>query len=99
MPALCASEELPDRRAALGTVSELPLPGFRDGRNDLPQDPRAAADLVPGDLLRGPPQAGHLGSAVPARYRNRQLPDGLDAAAQAALHPLAPRRGPAARLG
>src|SRR4030042_4174200 len=90
VPALWSSQELPDRGSACGAVPGLSLPGLAHGRDRLPQDPGSPADLVPRDLLRGTPQEGHLGPAIPAGYGPGQLPDRLDAAAQAAFEPKAP---------
>jgi len=65
-------------------VSQLPLPGIGDGGHRLPRHPGPTSHLVPRHLLSRSSQERHLSPAVPERHRGRQLPDGLDAAAQAA---------------
>lgn len=71
--------------ATAGAVPGVSLRGLGHGWDDLPQDPGPAADLVPGDLLRGTSQEGHLGAAAAAQHGPRQRSDGLDPRPQDSL--------------
>src|SRR5271157_3295103 len=79
------ARERDDPDATIGAMSVVSLPGLAHRGDGTPPYAQAAAVVVLGDLLRGPPQGGHLRPPAPEGSRSGQLQDRLGVAPQGAF--------------